>query len=148
VTVGETNIGASTSSTYSKTRYTVEAKMWRPYDTFNGDQIEDDIGIVYLPVNIQRNDNTAIGYLYLNDPKDSGIYTTYYYNKIADVAGWGSTDGTTSYSNTLKTTSVKIIDIATCQTQLHATFTKTVVCLASPNTSPSQVTTLINSGLD
>ncbi len=139
MTVGETNIGASTSSTYSKTRYTVEAKRWKAYDAFNGRQMEYDIGVVYLPENVHRNANTALGYLYLNDPTDNDIFNAYYLNKVATVAGWGSTDGTAAYSDILKYTSVKLIDTAACQSTFSTTFNAPVVCLASPSSTPDQV---------
>jgi hypothetical protein len=38
-------------------------------------------------VNVERTANADIGYLYLNDPTDSIVFTTYFLNQAARVVG-------------------------------------------------------------
>ncbi len=132
----------ATSSTYAKTRYTVEAKRWKAHDSFTAGFTENDIGIVYLPQNVHKNENTALGYLYLNDPTDSGSFDTFYLNKIATVAGWGSVDGSVDvYTDKLQYTTVKIITQDECDSAFGAAFTAKVICTVSPTTVTRQVST-------
>jgi hypothetical protein len=118
VTVGETNI-ASTYANQASSRYTVMAKKWLSHPTFDGNL--DNIGLIYLPVNVNRGPNVDIIYLYLYDPEVSSVFTTYFLNQVVEVAGWGRISQTGAFSATLKYTSVKIMDTATCQTAYGTT---------------------------
>jgi hypothetical protein len=128
VTVGETNM-ATTYANQASSRYTVMAKKWLLHPSFDGSL--NNIGLVYLPVSVTRGPNVDIIFLYLNDPEDSSIFTTYYYNQIVEVAGWGRISNTGANSDTLKVTTVKIMDTAVCQTSFTSSIGTKKACFLS-----------------
>jgi hypothetical protein len=130
VTVGETNM-ATTYANQASSRYTVMAKKWILHPDYDGSL--NSIGLVYLPVNVNRSPNVDIIYLYPNDPEDTGIFTTSFYNQVVETAGWGRISETGPNSDALKFTTVKIIDTTVCQGSYSTTIGSKKACFVSAN---------------
>jgi secreted trypsin-like serine protease len=108
--------------------------MWIQHESFNVFTYVNDIGLVFLPVNVHRSSNIAIGYLYLNDPEDSTVFGLSFLNQDGDIAGWGQTAQTASDSPTLKKATTKIASLTDCQTQ-HTDAASKQICTRSPTTN-------------
>jgi hypothetical protein len=93
-------------NTWPATRHILQAKKYILHPTFS--LPDDDIALVYLPVDLYYSTNTAILNFYLKDPATAASRTNNFYGQNVKVAGWGSTSGTGSLSNTLKTTTLTL----------------------------------------
>jgi hypothetical protein len=65
--------------------------MWLRHPNYDLGTKANDIALIYCPINTRRSKNVAIGYFYLQDLTDTGVFTASYLNQIVEVAGWGET---------------------------------------------------------
>ncbi len=137
VTIGETNVGAATSAA-SATRYTVEAKKLLQHPSYNPNTYDNDIAIINLPSNGVRSENVGIGYLYLQDPSISAVFTAAFYNNNVKMVGWGQTGQTAGLSSTLQHAQASIITVATCLGQ-YPSVTANQICTTLISSSSPQV---------
>jgi hypothetical protein len=105
--------------------------MWKQHESFNDFSYVNDIGLIYLPVNVHRSKHVAISYLYLNDPEESSVFGLSFLNQVGDIAGWGQTSQTGSDSPTLKKTTAKIANLANCQTAQYYGVASKQICASS-----------------
>jgi hypothetical protein len=116
VYAGVTDVTEGTAqNTWPSTRHVVKAKMVVKNPNYNA-ALENNIALVYLPVDLYYSTNTAILNLYLKDPEIATVLTASFIGKTAKVAGWGQTAAPVGSppSNTLKTTDLTIVDTDTC----------------------------------
>ncbi len=122
---------------YANTRVKIQAKHTLVHPDQNDFTGLANIGLVYLPINSYRTSSSDVAYLYLNDPSDSAVFTTYFFNQVVKVAGWGETADGGSDSPVLLETDVKIVDLATCRGSFSFA-DATTICIQSTSTTTVQ----------
>jgi hypothetical protein len=125
------NIDAAASAA-SATRHTLEAKKLLKHPLYSATTFDNDIALIYLPVNAVKSAMVAIGYTPMQDPSDTAVFAAYFYNNQARTFGWGRTGQTAAYSSTLQTAQGPIITLADCQST-YPTVTANQICTAQRN---------------
>jgi hypothetical protein len=124
-------------ASYATTRVKIQAKRIIVHSDQDFTTGLANIGLVYLPINSIRTTNSDVAYLYLNDPSDSSVYTTYFFNQVVKVAGWGEIGESLANSPVLLETEVKIVDATTCQGS-YPSADATTICVQSASTTAVQ----------
>jgi hypothetical protein len=95
-------------NTWPATRNVLQAKKYINHPDYMASKADNDISLVYLPVDLYYSTNTAILNLYLKDPATDTSRTDNFYGKTVKLAGWGQTNSSNLLSNTLKTTTMTL----------------------------------------
>jgi hypothetical protein len=95
-------------TTWPTSRHILQAKKYIKHASYDSSTKDNNIALVYLPVDLYYSQNVQILNMYLKDPATLAIRTSDFYEQKVKVAGWGQTSGTGSLSNTLKTTTLAL----------------------------------------
>jgi hypothetical protein len=95
-----------TQTTWTATRHVLQAKKYIKHASYDSSSLDNNIALVYLPVDLYYSQNVQILNMYLKDPATLAIRTSDFYEQTVKVAGWGQTDGGSPLSDTLKTTTL------------------------------------------
>ncbi len=96
----------------SSIMYNFEPKMWLRHPNYDLGTKANDIALIYCPINTRRSKNVAIGYFYLQDLTDTGVFTASYLNQIVEVAGWGKTESEIRFLDIFKFISESLESLA------------------------------------
>jgi hypothetical protein len=137
VTIGETNVGAATSAA-SATRHTIEAKKLLKHPLYSSTTYDNNIALIYLPVNAVKSANVAIGYTPMQDPSDTAVFNAYFYNNNVKMVGWGQTAQGGTLSSTLQYAQALMITRSSCLST-YSDATTNHICTKQISTSNMQV---------
>jgi hypothetical protein len=100
---------------------------------------DNDIALIYLPVNAVKSANVAIGYTPMQDPSDTAVFNAYFYNNNwVKMVGWGQTAQGGTLSSTLQYAQALMITLATCQTS-YSYVTTNHICTGQISSMNPQV---------